>query len=93
MSTVNLSGGLTIDEERFRQLVRGESIDLEVNVTSSNTGERVTLAIPIILADMGWDRMILALKDAGAFDWPATYDEAVERYRQGYRPPKPGPPV
>lgn len=76
-------GGLTIDEEQFRALVRGESANLELILTGRSTGNKVTIVVPVILADIGWDRMIKALQDAGAFAWPETYQDAVERFRHG----------
>ena len=77
--------GITLTEEHFRDLVAGREITLRLTMTAGNS---VEIDVPVILADIGWDRMIKALVDAGPCDWPATFDDAVARFRQGEERPQ-----
>jgi hypothetical protein len=46
---------LILDEEAFRELVAGKVVEL---MTTTNT------PIELILSDIGWSRMLIAIEDA-----------------------------
>ena len=64
------AGNFTIDEAQFRELVAGRSITLGWH--------------GVILADIGFDRMAVALADAGAFKRAEVFDVALFSYKEAH---------